>query len=91
MKDISPWDALNLDQDHPNKEEQEQLRIEVKRKYRACFGTDAGKWVLEHLNGMVFNRPVVDVNVQNPEVMAGIREGEMSVMRQIHILLQPEK
>jgi hypothetical protein len=76
---------------NPNKEEAEQLRLNVKRKFKACFESDAGAWVLQYLNGRYFNQTVVDENAVNVLASAGIREGELRVLRYIHRMMQPEK
>lgn len=91
MSDLSPWDALDIDLEKPDTKENEKLRLDVKRKYQMCFGTEAGKWVLDHLNGLAFNRPVVDENAVNVLASAGIREGEIRKIRMINRMMQPEK
>lgn len=87
----SAWDALDLEKTNPDKEIQEKLRLDLKRKFQACFGTPAGKFVLEYLNGKYFNAPVVDENAVNVLASAGIREGELRILRYIHLMLQQEK
>lgn len=90
MSDISPWDALDLSVDRTDKKS-EQLRLEVKRRFRGCFTTPDGKWCLEYLNGFFLNKPVVDENAINPLAVAGIREGENRAIKFIHLKIQPEK
>lgn len=90
-KEISPWEALDLDRENPNKAEAEKLRLEIKRHFRNCFSSIDGKWVLEYLNGKYFNQKVVDENAVNPLAYAGIREGEIRVLRYIHLLMSLEQ
>jgi hypothetical protein len=87
---VSPWDALNIDNSAPDPEK-EQKRLEIKRRFRECFSSDNGQWVLEFLNGRYFNRPVVDENAVNVLAVAGIREGELRMLRYIHLMMQMEK
>lgn len=88
---LSPWDALDLDGEKPDDEKAEKIRLDVKRKFQACFQTEQGKWVLEFLNGKYFNSPVVDEHATNVLASAGIREGEMRLLRYIHLMLRTEK
>lgn len=91
MSNISPWDALDLENTDNNQADAEQARLEIKRRFRDVFGSDNGQWVLEYLNGRYFNKPVVDENHQNVIAAAGIREGELRLLRFIHLMLRPEK
>lgn len=86
-----PWEALDLEQNPEQKLQAEQARINVKRRFRNAFTTEDGQWVLEYLNGRFFNAPVVNENAVNPLAYAGIREGELRMLRFIHQMIQPEK
>ena len=88
--DMSAWDALDLEV-HEDNEEANIARINTKRKFKACFESEVGAWVLEYLNGKYFNSPVVDENAVNVLASAGIREGELRLLRFIHLMLREEK
>ena len=90
-KESSPWDTLDLENQKPDNEEAQQLRLDLKRKFQICFGTEAGKFVLEHLTGRAYLNPVVDEHAVNVLASAGIREGEIRGVKYIHLMMQPEK
>ena len=86
-EEVSPWDALKLDQPHPDKEAMSNLKLQTVRHFKSTFGTDDGKWVLEYLNGLYFDRAVVNASDKNVMVSAAMRQGEQNVMHMIHRLL----
>ena len=90
-KQLSPWEALDLEMEQPGKQEHEKERIQIKRRFQECFTSTNGKWVLEYLNGRYFNKPVVDEHHVNPLAHAGIREGELRLLRFIHLMMVTEK
>jgi len=87
----SPWDTLELENPSQDNEEAQQLRLDLKRKFQLCFGTEAGKFVLAHLTGRAYLKPVVDEHAVNVLASAGIREGEIRGVKYIHLMMQPEK
>lgn len=87
----SPWDTLELENPSQDNEEAQQLRLDLKRKFQLCFGTEAGKYVLAHLTGRAYLKPVVDEHAVNVLASAGIREGEIRGVKYIHLMMQPEK
>ena len=93
MKEKSPWDALELENEDLQKstKENQALRLDLKRKFQMTFSTPQGQWVLEYLNGRFLMGKVVDEHAKHPLVSAGIREGEMRVIHAIHQLIAPEK
>jgi len=93
MAPLSPWKALDLDNEDLSKAsaENKALHLDLKRKFQATFSTVHGKWVLEYLNGKYLMGKVVDEHATHPLVSAGIREGEMRVIHTIHRLISPEE
>lgn len=85
--EISPWDALDLDATHPDQPAQLKRKRELARNFKAVFGTPQGKWVLEYMNGLYFNRDIVNPMDKEVLVCAAIRQGEQSVLRNIHRIL----
>ena len=87
MSELSPWEALDLNREDPNKKEALAARRDVARRFKRCFETDDGQWVLNYLNGFFLNTPVMDEYADNVLAKAGIREGENRMLRFIHTQL----
>lgn len=91
MSNPGPWESLDLENQTQSDESSEATRLAIKRRFRSCFTSADGQWVLEYLNGRFFNSPVVNENAVNPLAAAGIREGEIRLLRFVHQMIQPEK
>lgn len=81
---LSPWEALDLEREEPDKQEALAAKRDIARRFKRCFESDDGVWVLNYLNGLYLNKPVVDEYATNPIAKAGIREGENRLLRFIH-------
>jgi hypothetical protein len=87
MQESTPWEALNLERDNPDKEKQLELKRQRSRRFKAVFENENGEWVLEYLNGLYFDRQIVNPNDKEPMISASIRQGEQNVMRTIYRVL----
>lgn len=90
MTDINtPWGLDSLDKEEKQSQKEfEQAQQILNEQYMACFGTTAGKKVLEHLKKITIEQPawvpsggVVDG--QSAIHHAFAREGQNSVVRSI--------
>lgn len=79
----SSWDKLDLDGKEIQKarKENETKSREIAGQFQECFGTDAGKYVLDRLKSITVDRPVLNPN--STQFGAGIREGQNTIVRQI--------
>ena len=86
---LDPWDALSLD--NAGTDEQAQAaRLQLIRRFKECFGTENGQWVLQYLTTKYMDINGVDEHAKNPLVVAGLRDGSRRVIRDIHRLMSAE-
>lgn len=77
------WSGLDLESDEIAmlREVNAVKAREIASRFHECFRSDAGQYVLQRLQEVTLDRPVLNAN--STQFGAGIREGQNQIVRQI--------